>query len=92
MLTHDFHHRFCRFLGTLMGLPVTNGLLWWYWPEAHGYVFNPVGIIIIGTSLICDLAYPFLLAHVRSTERTLADGTIVAGESLDNAAGEKKRD
>lgn len=64
-----------------MGLPVTCVLLWWHWPEAHGFVFHPVGLIIMGTSLICDLSYPFLLAHVKKTERVLPDGTVVAGNS-----------
>lgn len=35
----------------------------------------------MGTSLICDLSYPFLLAHVKKTERVLPDGTVVAGNS-----------
>lgn len=56
-------------------------LLWWYWPSAHGYVFHPLSIIIVGTSLVCDLAYPFLLAHVKATEKVLPDGTVVAGDS-----------
>lgn len=73
--------RFTRFLGTQLGLPGTCVLLWWFWPEAHGFVFHPISVIIVGTSLLCDLAYPFLLAHVRATERVLPDGTIVAGDS-----------
>ncbi|EXV04588.1 hypothetical protein X797_002269 [Metarhizium robertsii] len=72
---------FTRFLGTQLGLPGTCVLLWWFWPEAHGFVFHPISVIIVGTSLLCDLAYPFLLAHVRATERVLPDGTIVAGDS-----------
>ncbi|KAJ3527140.1 hypothetical protein NM208_g10851 [Fusarium decemcellulare] len=72
--------RFCRFVGTVMGLPVTCVLLWWYWPEAHGFVFHPLGIFFIGTSVFCDLLYPFLLAHVRMTEKILPDGTVVAGD------------
>ncbi|KAF4996623.1 hypothetical protein FDECE_12360 [Fusarium decemcellulare] len=71
---------FCRFVGTVMGLPVTCVLLWWYWPEAHGFVFHPLGIFFIGTSVFCDLLYPFLLAHVRMTEKILPDGTVVAGD------------
>ncbi|KAH8706354.1 hypothetical protein BGZ61DRAFT_219710 [Ilyonectria robusta] len=79
---------FCRFVGTLMGLPVTTVLLWWYWPEAHGFVLHPLGVFIIGTATCCDIAYPFVLAHVRSTERILPDGTVVAGEEN---ANDKKR-
>ncbi|KAH6897343.1 hypothetical protein B0T10DRAFT_182840 [Thelonectria olida] len=81
---------FCRFVGTLMGLPVTCGLLWWYWPEAHGFVWHPLGVFFIGTAACCDIAYPFVLAHVRSTERVLADGSVVAGEE-NEVAVEKKR-
>ena len=73
-----------------MGLPVTCALLWWYWPEPHGFIFHPLSIIIIGTTLICDLAYPFLLAHVRATERVLGDGAIISGEEA-ASVGEKKR-
>jgi hypothetical protein len=74
------YDRFCRFVGTLLGLPGTCVLLWWFWPEAHGFVFDPWSIVIVGTSLICDLAYPILLAHVKATERCLPDGSIVAGD------------
>lgn len=80
--------RFCRFVGSQMGLPLACGLLWWYWPEAHGFILHPVSGIIIGTSLLCDIAYPFALAYVRGTERILPDGTIVAG-SFEAHAKEK---
>ncbi|PHH88826.1 hypothetical protein CDD83_6995 [Cordyceps sp. RAO-2017] len=80
----------CRFIGTQLGLPGSCLLLWWYWPEAHGFVFQPLSIIIMGTSIICDVAYPFLLAHVRSTERILRDGTIVLGDYP--PVRDKKRD
>lgn len=83
--------RACRFIGTAMGLPVTCTLLWWYWPEAHGFVFHPVSIIIMGTTFVCDLAYPFLLAHVRKTEVVFPNGMIVAGDAAGtDAAAEKK--
>lgn len=72
-----------------MGLPVSCGLLWWYWPEAHGFIFHPLSIIIVGTATICDIAYPFVLAHVRATERILPDGSVVSGES--GEAAEEKR-
>ncbi|KAF4973254.1 hypothetical protein FSARC_409 [Fusarium sarcochroum] len=80
---------FCRFVGTVMGLPITCVLLWWYWPEAHGFVLHPLGLFLIGTSILCDLAYPFLLAYVRTTERILPDGSLVAGDYLTEA--EKKQ-
>lgn len=72
-----------------MGLPVTSILLWWYWPEAHGYVLNPMSIFMIATVTACDIAYPFLLAHVRSTEEVLSDGTVVAGAAKPLSKGKK---
>lgn len=72
-----------------MGLPVACTLLWWYWPEAHGFIFHPVSIIIMVTVLICDLAYPFVLAHVKARERVLADGSVISGEVV--SAEEKKQ-
>lgn len=93
-LTDGASRRFCRFLGTQLGLPGTCILLWWHWPEAHGFVFHPLSVIIVGTSTACDLAYPFLLAYVRSTERVLPDGTVVVGDDMHEAAaaaGDKKR-
>ncbi|OAQ92130.1 PaxB protein [Purpureocillium lilacinum] len=86
----------CRFAGTQLGLPGTCFLLWWYWPEAHGFVWHPLSIIIVGTSMACDVAYPFVLAHVRKTERVLPDGTVVAGDvdvavADRNGARHKKR-
>ncbi|OAA63162.1 hypothetical protein ISF_05038 [Cordyceps fumosorosea ARSEF 2679] len=69
----------CRFAGSLMGLPVTCGLLWWYWPEPHGFIFHPLSYIIMVPTFACDIAYPFLLAHVRRTEKVLPNGMVVAG-------------
>ncbi|OAQ97685.1 hypothetical protein LLEC1_05818 [Akanthomyces lecanii] len=79
---------FCRFAGTLMGLPVTCGLLWWYWPEPHGFIFHPLSYIIMLPTFACDFAYPFLLAHVRKTEKVLPNGMVVAGGG--DATGSKK--
>lgn len=62
-----------------MGLPVTGGLLWWYWPEAHGFIFQPLSIVMIGASLACDLIYPFVLARVRATEHIFPNGTMLSG-------------
>ncbi|KAG9256597.1 uncharacterized protein F5Z01DRAFT_671855 [Emericellopsis atlantica] len=69
---------FCRFVGTMMGLPVTTLLLWWYWPEAHGFVLQPASCTIVGVTMICDLIYPFVLAQVQATEEVLPDGTVIA--------------
>lgn len=60
-----------------MGL--CNGLLWWYWPEAHGYWVSPFGIFLCGFSLVCDVAYPFVLWTVRQGEEVLPDGRLICG-------------
>jgi hypothetical protein len=59
---------------------VTNGLLWWYWPEAHGFWASPFGIFICGLSFLCDTAFGVVLWEVRKTERTLPDGRLVRGK------------
>lgn len=84
--------RFSRFLGTLMGLPVTCMLLWWYWPEAHGFVFHPLSIIILGSTFACDMAYPILLAYVRKTEVVLPNGMIVSGDDIRTGAAAAKKE
>ncbi|KAK5989218.1 Terpene cyclase ascF [Cladobotryum mycophilum] len=88
---HSYAIWFCRFFGTAMGLPVTNILMWYYWPEAHQYVFEPMSLIIVGTSLVCDLVYPFVLAYVRSTERILPDRTVIAGDYHSRAVEDKTK-
>jgi hypothetical protein len=45
---------------------------------------------MIGTGLLCDIAYPFILAHVRSSEKVLPDGMIISGYEVASAE-EKKR-
>ncbi|KAM3444744.1 hypothetical protein NHJ13734_001094 [Beauveria thailandica] len=80
---------FCRFAGSVMGLPVTCCLLWWYWPEPHGFIFHPLSYIMTAPWLACDVAYPFLLAHVRKAEKVLPNGMVVAGDADD--AGRKEK-
>ncbi|KAM3552705.1 hypothetical protein ARSEF4850_007261 [Beauveria asiatica] len=80
---------FCRFSGSVMGLPVTCCLLWWYWPEPHGFIFHPLSYIMTAPWLACDVAYPFLLAHVRKAEKVLPNGMVVAGNADD--AGRKEK-
>ncbi|KAK8105423.1 hypothetical protein PG999_008782 [Apiospora kogelbergensis] len=77
----------CRFLGSLFGMGVCSGLLWWYWPEAHSYWTLPMSIFMCGLSFACDVAYPFVLWRVRQTEKMLPDGRLIgAHESeLDKA-------
>lgn len=57
-----------------------NGILWYWWPEAHGYFVNPFGMFLLYTTVSCDLIYPLLLWHVRATEKELPDGRLVSGE------------
>ncbi|KAI0883595.1 uncharacterized protein GGS22DRAFT_190254 [Annulohypoxylon maeteangense] len=73
----------CRITGSLLGLGFCNGLLWWYWPEAHSYFTHPMSIFIGGVSLICDLVYPFVLWHVRQSERVMADGRLVGAHMIE---------
>lgn len=61
---------------------VCNAILWHYWPEAHGYFVNPLGMFINGTALFCDLIYPFALWQVRKTEVALPDGRLVSREKF----------
>ncbi|KAH8647255.1 hypothetical protein BX600DRAFT_484536 [Xylariales sp. PMI_506] len=70
---------FFRFVGTVSGMVLCNGVLWWYWPEAHSYFTTSMGIFMCGLALICDLAYPVILWHVRKTEKMLPDGRLVRG-------------
>lgn len=70
--------RAVRALGSQMGLTFAIALLWWYWPEAHGYILEPVALTMLGIIFFCDMLYPLLIAYVRMTEVILEDGTIVA--------------
>ncbi|KAK3496250.1 hypothetical protein B0T13DRAFT_400707 [Neurospora crassa] len=86
----------CRALGTLIGLVFANVFLWWFWPEAHGFVFSPFAVFLWGTSLVCDIMYPFVLWQVRRSEVLLPDGTLAmssAGQATLAAPGnhEKKK-
>ncbi|KAK1710641.1 hypothetical protein BDP67DRAFT_407195 [Colletotrichum lupini] len=76
----------CRALGTLTGWIGSTGLLWWYWPEAHGFFVNLMGIFLMTTCLACDTAYPFILAGVRRSEQVLPDGRLVSGISVKRSA------
>lgn len=71
------HDRLCRTLGTIFGLGGSSAVLWYWWPEAHGYFTNPLAIFILGIAVLTDLAYPFCLMQVRKTEVILPDGRIV---------------
>ncbi|KAK0639945.1 hypothetical protein B0T16DRAFT_336788 [Cercophora newfieldiana] len=70
---------FCRSMGTLTGLVLCNIVMWWCWPNAHQFVFTPLGTGLWGLSLACDLVYPFVLHRVRQTEIVLPSGQVVSG-------------
>jgi hypothetical protein len=53
--------------------------MWWYWPEAHGYVVSRYAVLLWGISITCDLIYPFVLRRVRRSESVLSDGRLAAG-------------
>lgn len=76
-------------MGSLLGIPVACTFLWWWWPEATGFITDPFAVIMMVGIVICDLVYPFALAAVRKTEVMLDDGTLVAGWSPEAQA--KKR-
>ncbi|KAK0630398.1 hypothetical protein B0T17DRAFT_616058 [Bombardia bombarda] len=88
---------FCRAVGTLSGLVLCNVLMWWYCPEAHGFIFNPFAVFLWGAAVVCDIVYPFLLWQVRRTEIILPDGRLMSGstqkdtlEFLEFLNGQKK--
>ncbi|KAK3386064.1 hypothetical protein B0H63DRAFT_394371 [Podospora didyma] len=79
----------CRSVGSFVGLVGCNLLMYWYWPEAHGFIVNPFAVFLWGTATVCDIAYPFLLWQVRRSERVLSDGSLVRGGI--NAAAPRSR-
>jgi hypothetical protein len=69
-------------------LYAAQALMWWYWPEAHGFFVNPVAVWLMSLCMLSDIVYPFVLARVRRTERVMPDGSIVCGSS---AAGVERQ-
>lgn len=55
--------------------------MWWYWPEAHGYVGSRLAVFLWGVAIACDLIYPFVLRSVRRSELVLPDGRLAAAGS-----------
>lgn len=64
----------------MAGLGGSSAILWYWWPEAHGYFTNPLAIFILGTSVLTDLAYVLCLYKVRQEEVILPDGRVVSRE------------
>lgn len=69
-----------RFVGSMSGLNVNYIYCWWVWPEAHGYVANPVAVVMMMTWVLADLACLVVLYSVKQTEVVLADGRKVRGD------------
>ncbi|KAK3313119.1 hypothetical protein B0H66DRAFT_632195 [Apodospora peruviana] len=87
---------FFRTMGTLFGLILDNAFMWWYWPAGYGFIVSPFAVFIWGTSMACDIVYPFLLWQVRRTELLLPDGRLVRCDSQPASTassdhGKKKR-
>lgn len=72
--------RFVRSLGSFVGLVALPGMMWWYWPEAHGYFLNPLATFMQALFLLPDIVYPFVLYQIRKTEVVLPDGRLVSAE------------
>ncbi|KAI6482522.1 hypothetical protein MCOR13_010488 [Pyricularia oryzae] len=71
---------FVRSLGSFVGLVALPGMMWWYWPEAHGYFLNPLATFMQALFLLPDIVYPFVLYQIRKTEVELPDGRLVSAE------------
>lgn len=67
-------------LGTAVGLGGSSAILWYWWPEAHGYFTNPFAIFLLGTANLADIIYPVCLWKVRQTEVILEGGRVVSRE------------
>jgi hypothetical protein len=62
-----------RFVGSLSGLTLNYGYCWLVWPEAHGYYMNPLAAVMMGTWVVADLAYVFVLSNVQRTGAVTAN-------------------
>jgi hypothetical protein len=70
-----------RFVGSLSGLNLNYCYVWWVWPEAHGYVANPMAVVMMVTWVAADLGYLVVLRQVKQTEVVLSDGRKMRGGS-----------
>jgi hypothetical protein len=55
------------------------GWMWYFWTEAHEYFMNPFAVLLWATALVCDVAYPFVFAQIRKSEKVSEDGRKIAG-------------
>lgn len=53
-----------RFVGSVAGLNANYGYCWWTWPEAHGYVANPIAVVMMITWVLADLGYLLVFLNV----------------------------
>ena len=58
-----------RFSGSILGLYLNFGVMWWWWTEAHGYVMSALGVWMCGGSLLLDIMYGWTLWEVQKRER-----------------------
>ncbi|KAL8386795.1 hypothetical protein RB595_010381 [Gaeumannomyces hyphopodioides] len=85
---------FLRALGSAAGMFGFEALLWWYWPEQHGFFANHFHLFLSSIYLGADLIYPFVLYQVMQTEVILPDGRHISAEhhrleqALSMAAGQ----
>lgn len=53
-----------RFAGSVSGLNLNYTYTWWVWPEAHGYVANPIAVVMMVTWVLADMMYFVVLYNV----------------------------
>jgi hypothetical protein len=74
-----------RFVGSVAGLNMNYGFGWWVWPEAYGYVANPVAVVMMVTWVLADLGYLVALHGVKKLESMQAKGRKLKGGSPGDA-------
>ncbi|KAM7210498.1 hypothetical protein V8F06_014124 [Rhypophila decipiens] len=81
---------FSRFMGTVFGLVLDNLLMWWYWPDGYIWLVHPFAVFLWGTSIACDMVYPFILYQIRRSEIQLPDGSLRRGDGSSMSVSDKK--
>jgi hypothetical protein len=56
------------------------GYCWYVWPEAHGYVVNPLSVCMSVAWVTADLGYLAVLRNVKRMETVLRDDRKVRGD------------
>lgn len=52
---------------------------------------SPFAVFLWATSLICDCLYPYVLWHIKNTEKVLGDGRKVAGNKMEHHDEKRKQ-